>query len=752
MKLADNLYINCITVPTTQARVVDPSVAHIMIGDVSGSMAGDLPAMRTQLKLKLPSLVGEHDTVTIIVFSGRGQVYLVCEDMPVRTMSDLSALHATIDKFVRPVGLTGFKEPLQMATDVQARIAAKRPDAVFSLFFMSDGWDNQWSKSEILTAAQRLNVHSATVVEYGPYADRQLLSQMASTWGGEYIYARNFDHYAPTFEQALQKRINSTPRKSVALKSQPLYNVAFAMDGESLYTFTADERNEVMIPAHLAEVYYLSAQNDGSPKGSLISDHALYAALSVFATRMQPKVMYAILRLLGDVAFVRQFQACFGKTRYGDFQEAAKAAVFDVRKRYVDGRDEDAVPRDDVMTVLELLDILAGDKDARLLLDHPGFQYNRIGRKRESAAGTLTDKEKDALREQMEEALESGDPAMLDAVSQKLAEIKRTKIELKFEAWPEPNGYPVRGIKYSSSRANVTIGITKQGQVDISSLGLQSPVFQEAKLFTTRIYRDYALVKDGLVNVATLPVRLSDKTVGILTQAIEDGRLPANAIDTDGETILLYLDKLPVINQSMVQSASADFMISLEYRMLKHQAARKVYKHYLDQWYPTDKGADFAAIYGSEDAAKLVAAGLTPAGFNPKTVAAEASDVYMAKELKVGLTGLSSLPKVSEVEDALDGKGKLTAPKALMVDAVKVVRNLLAPASKELLERMIAQEDEHVQALMAQIARIKAAIIIGQTWFIEAGDQGMEVEKFTATVDGVTVEAKITQREIEVEI
>lgn len=758
MQLGNTLFLNRVAVPSVAPVMADPAITHIFIGDISGSMSDSLSKMRTQLKLKLPTLVGERDTVTIIVFSGRSQVYTICEDMPVRTMKDLSELHDKIDRFVRPVGLTGFKEPLQAAAACQQRISTLRPDAVFSLFFMSDGFDNQWSKSEILTAAQSLNVHSATVVEYGYYADRKLLSEMASVWGGELVYAENFDRYAPAFEIALQKRVNAAPKQAIKLQSAPLFGVAFGMDADSLYTFKPNDNGEVLVPPHLPEVFYLGAQQDGFKLDPLI-DEALYAALSVFATRMQPKIMYAILRKLGDVAFIRQFQACFGKTRYGDFQEAAKEAVFNRAKRFIDGYDLNAVPSDNIMTVLELLELLADDKSTRLLLDDPQFVYKRIGRKRESAATTITDTEKAKLRAAFDEALDSGDPAKLAEVQAAIDAVSKSKVELKFEALPEANGYPTRGIKYSSTRANVTMGVTKRGYVDVSSLGLTSRILQQVGKFATRIYRDYALVKDGIVNVPTLPVQVSDQTIRHLHRAIAGGRLPASAIEVNGYTVILHLDQLPVINQAMVESASATDLITMEYQMYRHQANRKVYKYFLDLWYPADKGADFAELYGPEDAAKLVAAGITPSGFNPKSVAGEASDVYMAKELKVSLAGLSSHPKVTEAIDALDGKGKATPAKSLMFDAINIVRSMPAPspehpdwADKALLELAIEKEDEAVQALMAKVARIKCAIVIGQTWFVEAGDEGMEVEKFSATIDGVTVNATITQREIEVEI
>ena len=91
-------------------------------------------------------------------------------------------------------------------------------------------------------------------------------------------------------------------------------------------------------------------------------------------------------------------------------------------------------------------------------------------------------------------------------------------------------------------------------------------------------------------------------------------------------------------------------------------------------------------------------------------------------------------------------RGKITPAKALQsVNAYEY------PAETELLVK-IKRDDELVQALMAQLARSKATIIIGQTWFVEAGDRGIEVDTFNATVDGVAVETKITLREVEVEL
>ena len=75
VKINDNSYLTCLTVSKTQEskKVVEIPTNYILCLDVSGSMAYDLPKIREQLKKKLPKLLREKDTVSIIWFSGRNE-------------------------------------------------------------------------------------------------------------------------------------------------------------------------------------------------------------------------------------------------------------------------------------------------------------------------------------------------------------------------------------------------------------------------------------------------------------------------------------------------------------------------------------------------------------------------------------------------------------------------------------------------------------------------------------------------------
>src|SRR4051812_7410323 len=123
---------------------------HFAVIDCSGSMYHDLPRIREQLKRKLPKLLKEQDTISLIWFSGRGEFGTLLEAEPVATLTDLKAVEHAIDRWLKPCGLTGFTEPIQEAGRVVERVAKARPGSVSSLLFLSDGCDNQGTRAGIL--------------------------------------------------------------------------------------------------------------------------------------------------------------------------------------------------------------------------------------------------------------------------------------------------------------------------------------------------------------------------------------------------------------------------------------------------------------------------------------------------------------------------------------------------------------------------------------------------------------------------
>jgi len=778
-RIQDHLYLVSVDLPKSSKAVAkERNVNHILVIDCSGSMSYDLPRIREQLKRKVPKMLRKGDTLSIVWFSGRTQFGTLLEAEPVSDLVDLQGVNQAIDRWLRPICLTGFKEPLQEARALIERISQKNGN-LFALFFMSDGCDNQWGRVEILQAIQNLDgkLASATFVEYGYYADRPLLTSMAEKAGGNLIFSEDFDRYAPTFEATLAKSISGAPRKEVPLRGDPIEGFAFALSDEDIIAYGI-EGGSVSVPTDLDSVWYLSLSPVGkrdaelaelakeASKGIHRNEQAMaaaYAAVGLYAQRMKPDVVYPVLKALGDAAFITAFSSCFGKQKYSEFVEQAKNAAFSTKDRFTDGWDPTKVPQDDAFTILDLLRILNDDDENRLLLDSDDFEYSRIGRGQVDASV----KEIELLQEQI--AVEQN-ASRLQELRDQLAALEKIP-PLKFEADPEPNGYPVSALTFNETRPNVSVLVRKEGAVDLSARLGKKEYPKLPRKFPTYIHRNYAILKDGVVNVKRLPVRMTKGTIVALRKA----GFPLSAIlNPKGETlaetltrvkkaaagrsvsIVIDLRALPVINRQMVKDTSAKLVIEKAYAMTKAKAAQKVFNSVKKaEFLRTSEG--FKIVYGEDAAAWLKDQGITDYnGFNPRTVQVAASDFYMGKELDVKLKGLSTLPTYTDVQKRM-ASGKHTASSALMSPYAQEVLDFLASDTylkaknqpqifEAWLDGQLKASRNEARKLMFELAQIKFAVVVGQIWFTEF----QSLDENTLVVDGV--EGTIEMREVEVKV
>ncbi len=777
-KVADSLHLvrQTLSKGSAPAKPVEVPTNHIAVLDCSGSMAYDLPKVRQQLKLKLPKLLKPNDTISLVWFSGRGQCDILLEAEPVATLADLKDVNTAIDRWIKPVGMTGFKEPIELVSKLTERLGKKNKN-VCALIFMSDGCDNQWPRGDILKAVEKAagGLASATFVEYGYYADRPLLTAMAEKSGGSLIFAEDFARYEPAFEAAIQRKQTGAPRVSVDVKGDAIGGFAFALDQGDLVTYGI-EGGKISVPESLHEVWYLSPSvigEAGNELGGIAKDasagkapapaqqvlDAAYAAVSLFATRMKSDVVFPFLKALGDVRFIEQFSGCFGKQKYSDFMDGAKLAAFDAKLRFEKGWDPKKVPKDDAFTIIELLNLLASDDENRVLLDHESFKYSKIGRGRTDASENLTEAELEKVREITAKITSERDAKKIKALNDEIAAITASKQpSLKFVADPAPDGYPISSLTFNEDRPNVSMLVRKTGKVDLTGRAIP----QGSKIpsqFETFIFRNYAIIKDGLVNVEMLPVRLTRETA----KKLEAADLPAGTIGLldvknhkEGD-FLIDLRKLPVINRKMVKAVSAKDFFGTCLALTKSQAAQKVYNTYAKDMLPEKKSASFSVLYGDAGATWLKEQGFTDySGFSPKSVQAESTDVYMGKELKVSLKGLSSLPKLSEAKDKL-AKGKPNPPALLMKEAIDEVEEFLASKAytkaadkdavlKAWLDGQQKAAKTATRKLIYEVAQTTFCLVVGQVWFSEF----KSLDENTLTVDGV--ECKVEMKEIEIKV
>lgn len=776
-QVADKLYLveHQVSKSGPPAKPVEVPTNHIAVIDCSGSMFSDLPRIREQLKGRLPKLLKEKDTISIVWFSGRGQFGTLIEGEPVATLADLKDVNAQIDRWIKSIGLTGFKEPLEEVSKLVTRVGKKTPGSVFSLFFMSDGCDNQWSRADILKAVEQAagGLSSAAFVEYGYYADRPLLTAMAEKAGGQLIFAQDFDTYAPTFEAVLQRKLTGAPKVEVKIPGDTIGGFAFSMAEGELTTYSV-EKGSINVPEDTTSVWYLSPTTVGSSTDltsnsnraadpSSIGDKsgvdAAYAAVSLFSVRMQPNVVLPLLKALGDVKLIEQFGGCFGKQKYSEFMDTAKVAAFGTG-RFEKGWDPNKVPKDDAFTVLDLLRLLSSDDENKLLLDHPEFKYSRIGRGRIDASEVLTAEEQAEIAKLTADLAKTKDSKKATEMANRIAAIANKEAGLKFAAKDvKDTGYGISNLTFNEERPNCSVLVRKEGTVDISGKIASAPAGSKLPTnFETFVFRNYAIIKDGLVNVEKLPVKISSAT---MTKLKAEGVIDRMTPMTDMTDVVLDLKSLPVINRKMVQAASAKVLFEKEYELCKARAAQKVYNTYKKDHFPR-KSEGFEVLYGKDATTWLKDQGFTDySGFSPKSVQAEATDFYMGKELHVGLKGLSSLPSLKEVKEKMAKNAKLTPSAALMKPYVDEVEGFLASdiykkaadqpkVFEAWLDGQQKAATKTVRGLLFDMAQIKFSVIVGQVWFSEF--KSLDENTLKITVDGQEIDGKVEMKAVEIKI
>jgi Mg-chelatase subunit ChlD len=686
---------------------------HVVSVDISGSMYGVLSELRRHLKNKLASLVGPQDTVSLIGFSGRNECYLIADSCPINNGGDLKALHTAIDRFLQPTGLTGFKAPLEMTGAVIDRIKSRTPGGNFNMFFLSDGYENQSPEADVLKACQNVasRVDTAAVIEYGYYANRKLLTQMAELLGGALVFAQDFQSYEVALTNALGGK--SSKKISLPLDYAASQGYAFAVLNDQVVSFVV-ENGAIAIPESVTEVAYFTNVTSDVQYKAQKADAIAFASLIPLAQRMKTNDVFQVLGELGDISLVEGFASCFSKEDYNLFLAEVLGCVLDPAKRYVLGYSATAVPKDDAYTVLHMLDALTESEDNLFYPYHEAFAYERTTAARDAKEGTAS-----------------------------------------FSVDDKSKGYPINGIVFNETRANVSVRVRVAGTVTL-------PADHPTELPDTVpsfIYRAYNIVKDGIVHTRELPVSLSKET---FTKLKAEGIIPKSKRYKAGEVIVLKFPKLPVINRQMVKEVTAadTFKLAVELQILK--GAQKVFNDYRKKIAPKESVAS-KALYGEAAVEYLKSVGVTDFnGFNPSSTKGEVTDHYIAKELKIAVKGLSSLPKVEEVETAIAGGKSLKINQFVMKDALVKLDAFMgsdiyknAADKNGLIETWIVGEQQAAVAktreLIVKMAQRKFAIIVGQVWFSDFSS----LDEDTLEVDmrgfgKVAVTASLKETEIEI--
>lgn len=635
---------------------------HVYVVDVSGSMYGDLPKIRQHLKNIISVVAQPEDTFSIIYFSGRGQCGSVFENVEVSDVGTITMMHAAIDRFIQPIGLTGFVDPIEKALSLN--LSAGKLN---NFIMLTDGYDNQNRRETIMAGVDKLPsvFQSISFIEYGYYADRQIIAEMAARVNGVHIFAEGITKYETAFEDVVRgvARVNQI----VVDVNKKAKHCVYVYNGQ--IRIAAVENGQVSVPEDVGRIYSVVP---GDVLNKQLSEDHLYLVLYYAAKTENSDLVWKTLAAIGDVALVRAYENAFTKQELSCFEDLCFDAVVKPETRYTEGKDLDAVPDKNAKTIVDLLNTLAV-ANAQLVVDSKSWNYK--ARSRARIAG-------DDLP--------------------------------KFEQSPLSR-VAMRGLVFNSERPNVSIQTTVNGVVRLpaNDYGLET-----VKSFITR---NYTIISDGIRNVDCLPVVFDSRYAAELEVFSHDV--------IEEEQGLCYwifdLGSIPVVNRAGVEDVGLGTFITRVAAAEELKANIKVIKYYIDQQGGTNaKIAGMIDAYGEEAAKWLSSIGVRDYGFSPVgTKSAEASDEYESVQVVTKIKGLSSLPSIAAVQKKVGEKKKLTVADTLIKQALDDYAGFDASQ----LEAELTAKTRVKRSTEALIAKDVYALVLGRKWFGDDEEVSVDV-------------------------
>jgi hypothetical protein len=703
---------------------------HLFIIDCSGSMWNELAEIRKDLYNKISTLLRPSDSVSIIWFSGRGSYGVLVEDFKINSDTSLKNLKKLIDTQLTSRGLTAFCEPLQEAQALIKSDKARNSDKLYSLFFLTDGYDNGWSEAQILESVRDIasELASATIVEYGYYCNKDLLNKMATEVGGAHIFAEDFQDYEPYMERQFTQQMMSA-RKVVTLSEKAIDGFAYSYDEDgNVISYKVSEDNEVFIdPDSVSTISYMtsstprtSSEIDGvdyklaanSPEAYTAILKPMYAGMNAYSKTSNFNTISDILRVVGDAYFIVRKANTFGTQKINELEAELMATMQDPTKMFREGYNPDLEPAEDAYCVMDMIDDLMASEDNKWYPSQ--MKYKRMSRKTERKGVEISKEDKENVESLLSEN-------KIDEAMTKLQEVKdNTPEQVEFINEDKDNGFPITSLTWNNKRANLSVQAMYKGYINLPT---NDHILE--KRFDTNIFRNYSIIKDGVIHTYSLPVSLDSETF----DKLQDNGLLEGEIYNPNSIYQLDFSSLPVINQKMVREASAEDLFRNHYSLIKLKARNSVFNYYKKR-YLDGASKSFSDTYGDEATAWLKEIGISSYGFNPKVALTPTTEETMVNTMEVKIDKLSSLPPAKSVVEKFEASKPLTAREEMLepyikefTEFYKMVESIGDEKRTNMIQEWIDNKSDSIRKekreLENSVSRTKFLTIVGKSWFTD---------------------------------
>ena len=706
-----------------EAVTVPDNINHIFITDVSGSMHSLLPKLADDMSNHVRKLQ-KGDTLSFAWFSGEDDYRYVIKGYKVTEDSDFDKLGKIFKDNLKSRGTTCFSEVLGETESVVADLVALNP--IFALTFFSDGYPvvSNYSKeiAAINKAIDKLQgkVASSMLVGYGDYYNKELMANMAERIGGSLLHSSDLHTFSSAFSMFLDNSRDSSLKTKVKLEADLTENsIVFGVSKQQINLYKANPDGTVFItPSKKGKdcVYMLTSilpkiskeveltdatvQGKGTKTESIVK--GAYAAAYVLTQKVKVDQALEILGKLGDVALIEKLTNSYTNAEYG-ITEAEITKCLTATNRLQKGRNIAFLPPADAFCLLNILEVLMADQDAYFYPYNNEFSYKKIG---------VSSKTKDGFPE--------------------------------FTANKDAR-CPLNKLTWNDTKLNLSVLAKIDGTIKFTE-GFEKFGFSQE--YPTYIWRNYTVVKDGFLNVQKLPVSMSKETFDILQT---NNVIGTTEIWEKDKITILNLSTIPVINKSIAEGkTSAADLCKKAFKEIALEGEIKALKYCKDK---LDKKSIVASTIFTEAQIKFLEGnGITKNGFNPPSIKTDATDFYMAKEFKIQIKGLSSLPKVEDVIKKISDNKDLTLSQELVANGLRVFWNSDAHKKEKeniqlvWLNNAIEDKQKELIAVRQEIQKTKFSVLLAKKWFEEFTNR--EENELTVDDKMYTIVLKETKIEI----
>ena len=702
-RIKENLYLVRKDVESKKDVILSAAtdkIHYIYIADRSGSTYNFIKDLIEDVILQAVTLPPKS-TLTFGWFSSSREFGWVCKGLDIDSNRD--AIPQMLRRYNTATNMTCFSEILR---DCKTVIDDLSPlSNKFSLRFYSDGWENQGSH-DTLSAVKAISdkIGNSLWIGYGEYYNREQMQKMSQIAGGTLVHASNvreFSHHLLKFNEA-SKQVEPRVGFEVPPEAKELL-VSFSLSGDVVNHGLEDKL--LLLSPDTKYVVYLSEKQ---PITSEFSDEEalpfVYATARAALQAGKYNLALDILATIGDVKFIDAVANSFTVNEYGKVENELLEAVEDENIRFVKGQQKSYLPKEDAFCILDLADLFAQDTTAKFLPYHPAFSYKKIGRSTKQKGGF---------------------PEFNAA--------KDVAVNLNTFVW-------------NQKKLNLGVLANIPGTIELDKYSKNVGLDQ---LLNSFIWRNYALISDGKLNVTKLPVKdLSPTTLEILRKN--------DVIESENDVVVLDLTKLSIINRRIAEEhTDLNKVCKLLTKEKQLEVEQKTFK-YLYGKLPQELQDQIdnlvkPSVLTSEQQAYLEKFGIKSDGsFSPEIEKQEATDFLLVKEFEFGIKGLNSLPKIEDVLDKV-GRKSLTPIQQMVANALSKFESENKNSSDKSKALWLKEVSDSIRIelkkLRSEINRSKFSVILGKTNF-----QQLPVlkEKSEYEYDNLTFEIKIKDVKVDI--